>query len=119
MAYKHIFIKGNVRSEKYKTPPKQGAKPDIPFRDRVAHSQKLLHQFDAIWNEKDRLHQKRSAEQIATRDGTYISFTSAANHDLVTKSLEDLRKGIRLLNIKEISVGEDQKQIRALLKTKI
>lgn len=32
---------------------------------------------------------------------------------MITKSLEDLRKGIRLLNIKEIPVGENQTQIRA------
>lgn len=69
----------------------------------MAHSQKLLNQFDAIWQEKARLQQQRGAEQIATREGTYISFTSAANHDLITKSLEDLKKGIRLLNIKEIA----------------
>ncbi len=54
-------------------------------------------------------------EQIATREGTYIQFTSAADHDLITKSLEDLRKGIRLLNIKEISTGENQTQIRATI----
>ena len=32
---------------------------------------------------------------------------------MITKSLEDLRKGIRLLNIKEISTGENQTQVRA------
>lgn len=111
--YKHIFITGNVRSEKYKTPSKQGGKPFIPVRNRIAHSQKLLNQFDAIWNEKERLQQQRGAEQITTKEGTYISFTSAADHDLITKSLEDLRKGIRLLNIKEIPLGENHKQTRA------
>jgi hypothetical protein len=112
-SYKHIFITGNVRSEKYKRPPKPAGRPSIPFRDRVAHSQKLISQFDAIWNEKERLQQQRSAEQIATREGTYLSFISAANHDLITKSLEDLRQGIRLLNIKEVEVGVNQKQTRA------
>jgi len=90
-----------------------GGKPRIPVRDRVSQSQKLLSQFDAIWQIKEQLQQQRGAEQITTREGTYISFTSAANHDLITKSLEDLRKGIRLLNIKEILVGENQIQIRA------
>ncbi|MBK9400413.1 MAG: S8 family peptidase [Bacteroidetes bacterium] len=89
-----------------------GAKPRIPIRDRATQSQKLLNQFDAIWQQKAELQQERGAEQISTREGTYISFTSAADHDLITKSLEDLRKGIRLLNIKEIPIG-DQTQIRA------
>ncbi len=112
-SYKHIFIQGNVSSEKYKAPSAMGAKPRIPVRDRATQSQRLLNQFAAIWQQKEQLQQKRSAEQIATREGTYIQFTSAANHDLITKSLEDLRKGIRLLNIKEIPVGENQTQVRA------
>lgn len=112
-SYKHIFITGNVNSEKYKAPSAMGATSRIPLRDRPTQSQKLLHQFDAIWQQKEQLQQQRGAEQIATREGTYISFTSAANHDLITKSLEDLRNGIRLLNVKEIPVDEGQIQIRA------
>lgn len=112
-SYKHIFITGNVNSEKFKTPQRGRGESNIPARNRVAHSQKLLNQFDAIWQAKAQLQQQRGAEQIATREGTYISFTSAADHDLITKSLEDLRKGIRLLNIKEIPVGENQTQVRA------
>lgn len=112
-SHKHIFISGNVRSEKYRAPSAMGAKPRIPVRDRATQSQKLLNQFDEIWQQKEQLQQQRSAEQIATREGTYIQFTSASDHDLITKSLEDLRKGIRLLNIKEISIGENQTQVRA------
>lgn len=112
-SFKHIFITGNVNSEKYKTPQRGGGESNIPARNRVVHSQKLLNQFEAIWQEKAQLQQQRGAEQIATREGTYISFVSAADHDLITKSLEDLRKGIRLLNIKEVPVEDNQTQIRA------
>ncbi|MCW4001537.1 MAG: S8 family peptidase [Candidatus Bathyarchaeota archaeon] len=112
-SYKHIFITGNVNREKYKTPSSRGGQSRIPVRDRVSQSQKLLKQFDAIWQAKALMQKQREAEQIATREGTYISFTSAADHDLITKSLEDLGKGIRLLNIKEIPVGENHTQIRA------
>lgn len=111
--YKHIFITGNVSSEKFKTPQSGGGDPKIPTRNRISHSQKLLMQFDEIWQTKAQLQQQRGAEQIATREGTYISFTSSIDHDLITKSLEDLRAGIRLLNVKEVPVGENQSQIRA------
>lgn len=111
--HKHIFISGNVRSEKYRAPSAMGSKPRILVRDRASQSQKLLNQFDEIWHQKEQLQQQRSAEQIATREGTYIQFTSASDHDLITKSLEDLKKGIRLLNIKEISIGENQTQVTA------
>jgi hypothetical protein len=111
--YKHFFIQGNVSSEKYKSPSAMGAKPRIPVRDRATHSERLLNQFAEIWNQRRQLQQLRNAEQIATREGTYIQFTSNAGHDLITKSLEDLRKGIRLLNIKEIHNGENRTEVRA------
>lgn len=110
---KHIFIIGNAKSEKYKVKGTPITLKPLPLRNRISHSQKLLEQFDAIWQEKELQKQIRDAEQIATREGTYISFTSAANNELITKSLEDLKKGIRLLNIKEIPIGENQTQIRA------
>lgn len=111
--YKHIFISGNVKPEKYKASPKQGKQPRIPQRDRAAHSAKLLQQFDNIWNQKKELEQSRTAEKIATREGTYLSFTSAADHDLITKSLENINKGIRLLNVKEEIIEGDHTQVKA------
>jgi subtilase family protein len=111
--YKHIFISEHVKSEKYKASPKQGKRPRIPPRDRATHSAKLLQQFDSIWNQKKRIQQSRTAEKIATREGTYLSFTSAADHDLITKSLEDIKKGIRLLNIKKEKIDGDHSQIKA------
>lgn len=111
--YKHIFISGNVKPEKYKASPKQGKQPRIPPRDRAAHGAKLLQQFDAIWNQKKELEQARTAEKIATREGTYLSFTSAADHDLITKSLENIKKGIRLLNVKEEIIDGEHTQVKA------
>lgn len=108
--YKHIFLSGYVNSEKYTSPKSGDGPPTIPERDRASHSQKLLNQFNAIWEEKRTMIQAREAEQISTRTGTYLSFSSAANADLITKSLEDQRKGIRLLNIQEI-VNTDNKII--------
>src|SRR5690606_25107758 len=119
-SYKHIFITGNVSSEKYKAPSTMGPKPRIPFRDRATQSQRLLNQFEEIWQAKAQLQQQREAEQIATRAGTYISFTSAADHDLVTKSLESIRgkdpkNWIRLLNVKTEIDELGQEQTKAIV----
>lgn len=111
--YKHIFISGNVKTEKYKTSPKPGKDPRIPQRDRATHSAKLLRQFDTIWQQKKELEQTRTAEKIATREGTYLSFTSATDHDLITKSLENIKKGIRLLNVKEEKIDGEHTQVKA------
>ncbi|MBL7792637.1 MAG: S8 family peptidase [Saprospiraceae bacterium] len=111
--FKHIFITGNVKSEKYKSASSRGPQLRIPQRDRQLHSQKLLKQFEHIWREKSKLQEERTAAGIPTREGTYLSFTSATDSDLVTKSLESITKGIRLLNVKEEEVGDDHKQVKA------
>ena len=97
---KHIFISGNVKKDKYKGSPKIGKKTNIPQRDREQHSKKLLDQLNEIWDQKKEK-ENSTAEGIYTRDGTYLSFTSAAGLDLITKSLENIKSGIRLLNIQE------------------
>lgn len=104
--YKHIFLSGNVVTEQYTSPKSGGGQQNIPQRDRALHSAVLLQKFDAIWAQQQQLNQQRQAAQMPIRDGTYLSFTSQANHDLMTKSLENLRgrdgkNWIRLLNIKE------------------
>lgn len=113
--YKHIFLSGYVSSEKYTSPIPGGGKPNIPERERVSHSQRLLEQFNIIWEQKSAIEQARQAEQIPTRSGTYLAFTSAANADLVTKSLEDRRKGIRLMNVQEVLISESDKVNRAIV----
>ena len=119
-SYKHIFIQGIVKSEKYKVRGTPITPKPLPVRDRFSHSQRLLNQFAGIWQQKEQLQQRRSAEQIATREGTYIQFTSAADHDLITKSLESMRgkkseKWIRLLNIKSELSEENQVVTKALV----
>jgi hypothetical protein len=111
--YKHLFIEGYVSTEKYRSAPRVLPPPRLPDRDRVEHSEKLLRQFEEIWKNKEELTRERTAAHLSTRGGTYIQFSSAVDHDLITKSLEDIRKGIRLLNIKEDVDEVGHKQIKA------
>ena len=111
--YKHLFISENIITEKFKQSQKPGKPAIIPQRDRETHSRKLLQQFELIWKEKEALKESRSAESITTREGAYLSFTSGENADLITKSLENIKKGIRLLNIKEEGIDDNTKRIRA------
>lgn len=119
-SYKHIFIQGIAKSEKYKVKGTPIKPKPLPVRDRFSHSQRLMNQFARIWHQKVELQQQRSAEQITTREGTYIQFTSAADHDLITRSLESMRgkkseKWIRLLNIKSELSEENQVVTKALV----
>lgn len=43
---------------------------------------------------------QRQVAAIRYKTGTYLEFSGMENHDLYTKSLENLKKGIRLLNVR-------------------
>ena len=43
---------------------------------------------------------QRQVAAIRYKSGTYLEFSGMENHDLYIKSLENLRKGIRLLNVR-------------------
>lgn len=96
--YKHIFIKGNVQSEKYKSKSGRGETLNIPSRDNN-HAARILKKFENIREENKNLKLKRDTQKIKTKEGTYLSFYSATGYDLKTQSLENLKEGIRLLNI--------------------
>lgn len=44
---------------------------------------------------------QRQVAAIRYKDGLYLEFSGAAQHDLAIKQLENLQKGIRLLNVKK------------------
>jgi len=113
--YKHIFLSGYVSSEQYTSPRTPHGSSVIPQRDRTSHSQRLLEQFNDIWEERRSMIQAREAEQISTRTGTYLAFTSALNSDLISSSLEDKRQGIRLLNIQVLSIRDNDVVNRAIV----
>jgi hypothetical protein len=97
--YSHLFIDNLAEAIGYK-PKSERFNPSIPIRqDRVSHAQRLIKQFDALWkNEQD----TRKAHAVKARNGAYVEFTSSVGHDLLTKSLENIQQGIRLLNVREI-----------------
>lgn len=112
--HKHLFISDNVTTDKFKTPKSPRDNTLVPSRGRASHSRKLLQQFQQIWRDRAATEEERTAESIASSKGTYIQFTSALDFDLVTKSLESISNGIRLLNIQE-EIIDEQKQIKALV----
>jgi hypothetical protein len=83
--YQHLFLTESFVSDKYKQSSKPGKPPFIPERNRANHSKKLVEKFAAIWQEKKKLQEDRSAESIPTRDGTYLEFVSGIDADLITK----------------------------------
>ncbi|GAB4045839.1 S8 family peptidase [Spirosoma litoris] len=98
--YSHIFLNELPVSISYTANKQKGADLLIPNRDRNSHSQKLNNQLKAIWSKIKIKEQARTAISLPTKNGAYLEFSSQAGKELVTKSLEDIRSGVRLLNVK-------------------
>ena len=54
---------------------------------------------------------QRQVAAIRYKEGLYLEFSGVAQYDLATKQLENLQKGIRLLNVKK----EDNDIVRATI----
>jgi hypothetical protein len=102
--YRHIFLQNPPHSSRFKNPRRGAAGPRIPERDRARHSAYLKGKLEAAWAEAE----QRQAIVHVERDGVYLDFVSDPGADLVLKSLEYRRSGIRLLNVRREDEGGGQ-----------
>lgn len=107
--HSHIFLREAQETRGFTTPP-GGGERKILQRDRQAHSAKLQDQWAAIWAKAKEQEEARTAVSMPTRDGVYVAFEGAPGYDLDTKSLEDRRAGIRLLNVSTVRSGSAPEQ---------
>lgn len=107
--HSHIFLREAQETEEFTTPRRGGAQ-EVPERNRQTHSAKLQSQWAAIWARAREQQESRTAVSMPTKDGVYVEFEGAPGCDLVTKSLEDRRAGIRLLNVYTVRTESDPTQ---------
>ncbi|HHT7200690.1 S8 family peptidase [Bacillus paranthracis] len=107
--YDNLFIQGGEVPLPY-TSKQRGRSKLAPDRDRREHGQYLQRQLDRLWRTAKENDVSRMAVSLPIKQGTYIEFESSPDFELTTKSLEDRRKGIRLLNVR--SVIDDGKEIK-------
>lgn len=98
---KNIFVQNTEDVILYKSKSSRGALAKIPARDKNFHGSKLKTMFEQAWSIAKKDVEERSAVSLPTKHGMYIEFCSASDNDLITKSLEDQRAGIRLLNVRK------------------
>lgn len=117
MRYNNLFLSDTSEAYDFSSAPKQGRKPIIPSRaDRQLHSNKLLAQLQEAQDHFNNY----TPEQVAAityNTGTYVEFVGAENCDLITKSLEDNRQGIKLLNVRD-EISSFDEEDNAIITTK-
>lgn len=77
-----------------------GGNPNFPTRtSRRSHASYLARQLESAWSRA--LEEAKNVVATSTRDGVYLQIEGKEGYDLVTKSLEDTRQHVRLLNVNE------------------
>lgn len=95
--YRHIFIDGPTQTHRFTNPRQGGGAPRLPLRNRDQHSANLRRNLEAAWREAE----QRQAVAHSDRRGVYIDFYSEPGFELTIKSLERVKSGIRLLNVRK------------------
>ena len=109
--YEHIIVPESIkRAIKYSPRGSGGGGLSIPMRNRQEHAEYLQRKFDAARADDTNVKQQMTAISLPARSGTYIEFAGAPAYDLVSKSLEDQKAGIRLLNIRQVKTEDNQEQ---------
>ncbi len=93
----HIKITAIPEIKDFTSTSSGGSALNIPERNRTEHSEILRTQLrTALENIQEDLDRYNPS---GTREGIYLEFRGDEGKDLVTKSLEDIRANIRLLNV--------------------
>ena len=109
--YEHIIIPEQIRtSMRFSPRGSGGGSTSIPVRNRAEHATTLQRLFDTAYAENERIKNDMQAVALPARTGTYLEFSGAPAHELMTKSLEDQKAGIRLLNIRTVISEDDNEQ---------
>lgn len=105
--YKNIFLEGVTKAYGYTG---KGAPIDktLPMRSRVSHGEYVQNKLKQIWEENKARENSKTAVSLSTRKGTYLEFQSSPDLELTTKSLENFREKIRILNIRKEKTEDDK-----------
>jgi len=104
--YPFIFIESFNEKIPFTSPQAGRGNFSNPPRTRAQHGRNLTNKLNAIWKSFSDKKKEREAAALSSRDGHYLEFKSSAGFELVTKSLENIQKGIRLLTVREIFENE-------------
>jgi len=100
MAEKNSHIKLPGPSDKMQYTSRRGGGNDnnFPKRDRNSHGLYIKKCLDKAWKESE----AEIAAVFTERNGVYLEFESSPGFELAIKSLEDIRQGIRLCNVRKV-----------------
>ena len=97
--HRHIILSNTAEQIQYKSYKKVVPKGNFPERDRRYHGEWLKKQF-ATARINAKTYTPSMVAAIKAKQGMYMEFTGKNGFELASKSLENIRSGIRLLNVR-------------------
>lgn len=95
--FPHLFLREPSDSRNdYSSPRRGGDGPRLRAQDRPTHAEHVKTALETAWRQAE----DRQAVAHSTRQGVYLEFSSEPGFDLVLRSLESKRAGIKLLNVR-------------------
>lgn len=102
----HIRIIGPDETSNFTSPQTPRNNINYPTRSRIEHGNFIKNRLEVAWKESE----NEFVAVHSERNGIYLEFQSAPEFDLVLKSLESLKQGIRLCNVRnENQFSEEEK----------
>ena len=105
----HLFLRGANQVQNFTPPGGGGGQLILPQRDRIGHANRLVQQLNAAWQRATEQIADRRAIAVPAKDGAYFEFISAFGVELKVKGLEDLKAGVRILNVRQEDNGAQQR----------
>lgn len=105
--YRNIFLENTTEARKYTSKNVVIKSNTLPQRNRAEHGKRIQDRLQDIWRKVEEQKSDTTAISYNTKQGTYLEFESSPNFLLTTKSLEDTRSGIKLLNVRKERIDEE------------
>lgn len=111
--FRHIKLLGPNARINYTSVSSRGPEHRIPTRNREQHGNRIYQQLEQAWQESE----NEFLVAYPERTGIYLEFVSSPGFELIVKSLENLRQGIRLCNVRTQQRIIDDKEVEITLAT--
>ncbi len=100
--YKHIFLSGPSYTTGFTNPQRGSSDPRFPTREHAAHAANITKQLEEAWNQNI----EKQVNLHVEREGVYLDFISEPDFELQLTSLETIRSGVRLLNVRNVETQD-------------
>lgn len=107
---RHILLSNRGTSSDFVPLGWSNTKYRLASQDREEHGERIKQQLEKVQAQQGSLHDQRELQGIHGEYGTYIEVDGENGYDLNIDSLEDLRFGIEVVNVRE-----EEGTVKALL----